>query len=200
MSIGFDAFAPTDQDDTDATQESVGDEQDAGHSPAEGEYDAGAEADAGGEDERDREQPKGAAKSRKPARVDKGLIRRSAAKAIELVEADAKDVKLLASLLSSSTDPVSLAVAVMTSTRGDTSALSDVRALADSSQAERAVTVMTMSKAKMRGIWQVLAHVGALPGRPPASDSKAALAVADVAIDETVLARVDAVSVLARKG
>src|SRR5699024_5118641 len=137
MSIGFDAFAPTDQDDTDATQESVGDEQDAAHSPAEGEYDAGAEADAGGEDERDREQPKGAAKSRKPARVDKGLIRRSAAKAIELVEADAKDVKLLASLLSSSTDPVSLAVAVMTFTRGDTSALSDVRALADSSQAER---------------------------------------------------------------
>jgi len=200
MSIGFDTFAPTDQDDTDATQESVTDEQAADHSPAEEGQDAGTEADTGGEDERGQERPKGSAKSRKPARADKGLIRRSAAKAIELVEADSKDVELLALLLSASTDPVSLAVAVMTSARGDTSALSDVRALADSSQAERAVTVMTMSKAKMRGIWQVLSHVGALPGRPPASDSKAALAVADVEIDETVLARVDAVSVLARKG
>lgn len=138
--------------------------------------------------------------SRKRTGPDRALIRRVATKSVELAEADRDDVALLATLLGAGTEQVDLTVAVMTAPRGATSALSDVKDLAGADGAERAVLAMTMGKPRMKALWAVLEHLDAVNGSLPASDAKAALALAEVELGEAALARLDRVADLAKRG
>lgn len=138
---------------------------------------------------------------RKRSGPDRGLIRRVAKKVVELQEADEQDVQLLASLLGSSSEDVTeLTLAVMTSSRGDTAALADVKEIAEANEAERAVQALTMGKPRMKALWGVLAALGAVNATMPASDAKAALALAGATIDDAVIARLDRVGELAKRG
>lgn len=163
------------------------------------------EAAHGADDETAAEQagkkPEAKPASRKRSGPDRGLIRRVAKKVVELQEADEQDVQLLASLLGSSSEDVTeLTLAVMTSSRGDTAALADVKEIAEANEAERAVQALTMGKPRMKAVWGVLAALGAVNATMPASDAKAALALAGATIDDAVIARLDRVSELAKRG
>ncbi|MPV51022.1 hypothetical protein GCG21_13605 [Pseudactinotalea sp. HY160] len=204
---GYDEFADTyDGADTGAGNDTGEDAFDTPTSePSDAAYtsDAGDTADESNIDESGADEGSGqpaAGKRRRRTGPDKHLIRRSAAKSIELSRADETDVGLLATLLGTGTDPVDLAVAVMTSSRADTTVLSDVRDLAISDPAERAVTVLTMNKSRMKSIWQVLAELGVLPGTMPTADAKAALALSAADITDAVLGHVEEVASLAKKG
>ncbi|MGC0252673.1 hypothetical protein [Pseudactinotalea sp. Z1748] len=138
-------------------------------------------------------------KSRKRSGPDRALIRRVATKSAELAQASDADVELLATLLGSPTETVELTVAVMTASRGAVSALSDVKDLAAADGAERAVLAMTMGRPRMKSLWAVLEHLGAVSGSLAASDAKAALALAEVDVDQDQMGQLDRVADLAKR-
>lgn len=201
----FDTFTPETQADDDRTHSETvadtGEEIPAEDSGAdeldEADQVQGESADAEHEDAVASKESK--TTRRKRSGADRGLIRRVAGKTIDLSRAPAEDVQLLSDLLGCKPEPVNLTVAVMSASRADVAVLSEIKDLAASTSAERAVAVLTMGRPRMRTLWQVLAALGALGVSMPTSDPKAAMAIAEADLSDALVARVESVAALSRK-
>lgn len=113
--------------------------------------------------------------------IDRALVRRTAAKASELFAATDGQLKVLAHLLGANADPIDLTVAVITAPRNSTRAAADLFEVADADPMEAGLVVATLPKDRSKALWSLLVALGELKGTPPASDIKAALAIAKAA-------------------
>ncbi|HLS02556.1 MAG TPA: hypothetical protein VK054_11355 [Beutenbergiaceae bacterium] len=131
--------------------------------------------------------------------VDRGLIRRVAAKVVEVQEADPTDVEVLAGLLGGANDPVTVTVGIMTASRADLGPLGDVENFAAMEDMEKAVSVMSMDGRKRGELWKTLAALGVVTGNIPRSDAKAALTLGAVKVTDEALEQISRVRDLAKK-
>lgn len=113
--------------------------------------------------------------------IDRALVRRTAAKASELFDATDGQLKVLAHLLGANADPIDLTVAVITAPRNSTRAAADLFEVADADPMEAGLVVATLPKERSKALWSLLVALGEVKGTPPASDIKAALAIAKAA-------------------
>ena len=115
------------------------------------------------------------------ATVDRALVRRTAAKASELLSADDGALKVLGHLLGASADPIDLTVAVITAPRNSTRTATDLFEVADADPMEAALVVAILPKERSKALWNLLVALGELKGTPPANDMKSALAMGKAA-------------------
>lgn len=142
----------------------------------------------------------GEKKTRRARRgVDRGLVRRVAAKVVEVTEADRSDVSVLAGLLGTSEDPVEVTVGIMTAGRANLAPLAEVENFAVMDATERAIGVMTMDRPKRNDLWKTLQALGVVDGNIPRADANAALELSKVEIPDIALSQIERVRDLAKK-
>lgn len=134
---------------------------------------------------------------------NRALIRRVAAKAAEVAEADQQTLGVAVSLLGCGTGLADVTTAIMTAPRAVTAPFADLLSIAEASGAEQGIIAMTMGRPRLRAIWSLLDDLG-IPGfhsSIPPSDAKAALAVAAGAntVGEETRRSIEAVKALLRK-
>ncbi len=113
--------------------------------------------------------------------IDRALVRRTAAKASELLTAGDSKLKVLAHLLGANADPIDLTVAVITAPRNSTRAASDLFEVADADPMEAGLVVATLPKERSKALWALLLALNEVKGVLPVNDIKAALAIAKAA-------------------
>ena len=117
--------------------------------------------------------------SRAKSGANRALIRRVANKAAELAGAPKSRKETLASMLGCSTELSELTFAVMSSDRSALAAATDLTAIAVEDAFSAAVVAGAQGRPRMRGVWALLTTLHAdLPATIPASDPKAAIALA----------------------
>ena len=173
-------------EDGDAAAQSGGDGAIDSHDDDHG--DEGAAADDAGDGDTGRAE-----------RRERNLVRRVAAKAEQVAFAPSSQTALLASLLGCADSVSSLTTAVISGVGRRLSPIADVTALRDSEPLQAGIAAAAMDRDRLKALWRVLQQLGAVGGgRLPASDPKAALAVAEaaVALSEEQIAELDAVASL----
>jgi len=115
---------------------------------------------------------------RAAATLSKGLVRRIVVKATELTDAPAAQRALLAHLLGTADSVPELTAAVFTAGRSFTTSAVDLRSIGDADPMEAGVTALSLPKPRLKAVWALLVVLHQVKGTPPASDAKAALAVA----------------------
>lgn len=185
----FEADDGDDADETDETDpdeaEDDGDDEPGDEDPATGTTATGA-----------RRRAAGAGRT-----VSRGLLRRVAAKALALAAADEDDRAPLAVLLGTTTDPTEMTVAIFTTARTAAAPVGDLLSVADADPMEAGIAVLSMDKPRVRAMWALAESLGVLSVAMPASDSKAALALAKAAqsISDTQRERLSLVADMARR-
>lgn len=111
------------------------------------------------------------------AGVDKALVRRVAAKAIALTDADPMARALAAQVVGTPDEVVDLTVAIMTGDRSSQQVLADFKSLVDVSDVEAAIAFMGMPKPRAKAVWALLNSLGVAPKAMPGGDAKAAMSV-----------------------
>jgi hypothetical protein len=110
---------------------------------------------------------------------NKALIRRVANKATELTGAPKARKETLASMLGCSTELSDLTFTVMTADRSALAPAADLNAIAAEDPYSASVVALSQGKTRLRGVWGLLTTLNAdVPATIPASDAKAAVAVA----------------------
>lgn len=107
---------------------------------------------------------------------DRSLIRRVAAKTVELADANERQRGVLASLVGGKSDDiVALTTAVMTAERSALAPLNSlVQVLDTDGELDQAITVMGLaSEGKLKDVWAVLVATGSVTGSLPTNDTKA---------------------------
>ena len=134
---------------------------------------------------------------------NKAAVRRVGTKLVQLQDADADDLAVLASLYGVEADPLEVTVAVMTT---DRSALTAVKDLTDIAEADDAFDAMVVAQAKgrarMKGVHSLLVALGgAKSASLNGNDAKAGAALAkDVTrLDDSAKQSLDRVLELARR-
>lgn len=131
---------------------------------------------------------KKSASKRTPRRTERQLLRRAANLALELTNMDATDRDLLAAVLglNARTNTADIAAVAATSTARDRVAGTDALALLECDPIEAGITVLTLGRARMHAVWRLFHLFGAVAAEPPASDAKAATALAKAVGEDTV--------------
>jgi hypothetical protein len=124
-------------------------------------------------------------KSKKAAgAIDKALVRRIAAKYEELGAANPEHLELLSTALSVPNTTIELTVAVITGGRLGLVALTDTLDLHQNKDPYDGVLAgISLGRARIKGVWSVLAEIGAVSGGIPNADVKAGGAIARAAAD-----------------
>jgi len=124
------------------------------------------------------------------ARSQRTLVRRVAAKTLQIEKAKASQRQILSALLGVETEAVALTVAALTGA-SDT-AVTDLFALADADPMEAGLMAAELGADKVRtkAVWSLLLAVGAVTGEPGKESAKAGLAIARAAqgLDKSVRA------------
>ena len=134
--------------------------------------------------------------------LDRGAIRRIAAKAQEIDETPKRIVEITASLLGSGTGLADLTTAIMAAPRGAAAPINDLNTVAEAHPMEAAVIAAAMGRDRIKALWALLAALGAGPkGNIPAATPKAAIAVARSVfdLDEVAKGEIEAVATLLKK-
>ncbi len=126
------------------------------------------------------------AAARRPAKTrsgpDRPLVRRTAAKTVEIAAASPAHRRLLAGVLGCSDDVATLTTEVMCAPRGATSVVSDLEEVAGADPMEAGVIVASWERPRSSALWGLLADLGAVKGNRPPQDAKAAIAMARAAL------------------
>jgi hypothetical protein len=116
--------------------------------------------------------------------LNRALVRRVANKAAELTGAPKARKETLAAMLGCGTDLAELTYTVMTADRSALAPAADLNAIAAEDMFSASIVALSQGRARIRGVWSLLVTLGAsVPEAIPASDAKAAIAVAK-AIDK----------------
>ena len=116
---------------------------------------------------------------RSKASVNRALIRRVATKAGELAGAPKERRETLAKLLGAGPDLADLTYAVMTADRSAMAPVADLNAIAEADPFSAGVVAASQGRNRMKAVWSLLQNLGAdIPASVPASDAKAAMALA----------------------
>lgn len=125
--------------------------------------------------------------------ISRAMVRRIAAKTMQIHEMSDQDRALLAVIVGGEADPVGLATTIMTASRGAFPVIDDIQTVSsEGSEAERAIALMVMDSARLKTMWQV-AHAAspdAVVKTIPRSQAKACLALASALSDDTIALRV----------
>lgn len=133
---------------------------------------------------------------------NRALIRRVTNKAGELLDAPAERRATLARLLGSDTGVADLTYAVMTADRSAMAPVTDLTAIAEADQFAAGIVATAMGRTRMKAVWALLITLGAdIPASVPASDAKAAMALAPAVhkLPQSVRDELAEVVALARK-
>lgn len=146
----------------------------------------------------------GSAKAKNAAKSNRTLIRRTAAKAVEIHQAPEIRRELAAALLGSGSDTAELTVAVMTAGRASGSALADIteiRTAIEENPMAAGVLTLSLGKAGLKGVWTILHTLGAVGKAMNASEAKAAMeaGAAIGKLDAGQLAELDAAGELIKR-
>ena len=147
----------------------------------------------------DEPRPTGRSSKRNDDRVK---VRRIATKYGELMNASPAHLELLSRALNVANNPVDLTIAVITGAKDGLAALNDTLALTGPQDPyEAIVNAISLGRPRIKGVWSVLAEIGAVSGPFPASDVKAGGAIAKAAGDlgQDELDEIAAVLTLGRK-
>lgn len=111
------------------------------------------------------------------ASANRTLIRRAIAKFEELYETH--DLGLLPPVFGvNGTDVAELTVAVLSATQKDLRVLADATAVLEADPVEAGVVAAAFGRSRLRHVWKLFAYAGVVSGDLPASDAKAAIALA----------------------
>lgn len=147
--------------------------------------DGGAEdgTDDGGHDASANTSPsRGRSKSSSSSsRGQRALVKRVAAKAVQIAAVKAPQRAILAAILGVENDTVSLTVAAITTS--SEAAVNDLFALADADPMEAGLMAAELGadKARMKAVWGLLSALDAVTGEPASQSAKAGLAIARAA-------------------
>lgn len=110
-------------------------------------------------------------KAKNQAKANRALIRRAAAKTVEVIDAGEETRKLAAILLGCSADPADLAASIMTAPRASGSVLSDLdeiaEALAGEDSWEAGIIAASLERGAQKDLWTLLYALDAV-GAPTA--------------------------------
>ncbi|HEX9087875.1 MAG TPA: hypothetical protein VF867_10145 [Arthrobacter sp.] len=123
-----------------------------------------------------------AAKAKNQAKSNRALIRRAAAKTVEVLEAGEGTRVLAATLVGSSPDPVDLATAIMTAPRTSQTAAADLdeiaTALKSDASWEAGIIAASLERGALKDVWTLLFALDAVGApTPPAAIVKASGAI-----------------------
>jgi hypothetical protein len=133
---------------------------------------------------------------------DRANVRRIASKYDELTRASAEHLELLSTALNVPNSSVDLTVAIITGSRSGLSALNDTLALSVPGEPyDLIVAAISLGRQRIKGVWSVLAEMGAVNGQVPAGDVKAGGAIAKAAgsLSQENIDEITAVLTLAKK-
>lgn len=133
--------------------------------------------------------------------LNRGAIRRIAAKAQEITETDERIVAIAATLLGTGTGLADLTTAVMAAPRSVTAPIGDLNMIATSEPMEAGINAGALGRTRLKAVWNLVSTLTGTSAALPAADGKAALAVAKAvfAIEGSAMAQIDAVSALLKK-
>lgn len=149
-----------------------------------GETDTSAETETGYSDDSDadtdtRSESASGSTGNKSSKPSKATYRRTAAKAIQVVEADKGVRTLAAAVLGGSDDPAELTATIMTAPRGAASALDAIQKMieAHAEDPTEAVFLALEMEKDIKAVWTLMHSLGAVASpTPPAAFAKAARA------------------------
>ncbi|QOD05914.1 hypothetical protein [Pseudarthrobacter sp. BIM B-2242] len=137
-----------------------------------------AEEDAGSAEEN---AATGESKARNQAKANRAVIRKTAAKAIEVNAAPESTRVLAATLLGCSADPVDLATAIMSAPRASGTAVADLDEISvaiKDAPWEAGVTATALERGRQKDVWALLHTLDAVgTPTPPQAVAKAGLAL-----------------------
>lgn len=107
----------------------------------------------------------------------KAVIRKTANKAQEILDADPADVALLRAVLGVAEGIADLTTAVMTASKADVQVIADAISIMDADPYEAGVVAATLDS-RLRTVWRFFAELGVVASEMPASEVKAAIALA----------------------
>jgi hypothetical protein len=143
-----------------------------------------------------------AARTTKRTGIDRPTVRRIIAKYEELAAANAEHLELLSTALGVPNTPAELTTAIVTGSRTGLTGLTDTLAMSVHADAyEGLIAAITLGRPRLKGVWGVLAEMGAVTGPMPTNDIKAGGAIAKAAsvLDGTNKQEIAAVLALAKK-
>lgn len=139
---------------------------------------ADTEEDAGSAEE---SATSGDSKARNQAKANRAVIRKTAAKAIEVNDAPESTRVLAATLLGCSSDPVDLATAIMTAPRASGTAVADLDEISvaiKDAPWEAGVIATALERGRQKDVWALLHTLDAVgTPAPPQAVAKAGLAL-----------------------
>lgn len=138
------------------------------------------DSDTSGEDTAQSADP--AAKAKNQAKSNRALIRRAAAKTVEVLDAGDGTRALAATLVGCSPDPVDLATAIMTAPRTSQTAAADLdeiaTALKSDASWEAGIIAASLERGALKDVWTLLYALDAVgTPTPPAATVKASGAI-----------------------
>jgi hypothetical protein len=140
------------------------------------ENDAEEEQDSAGENT-----ASGETKAKNQAKANRAVIRRAAAKTIEVLDAAEGTRTLAGTLLGCSADPVDLATAIMTAPRASGTAVADLEEISvaiKDAPWEAGVIATALERGRQKDVWALLYALDAVgTPAPPQAVAKAGLAV-----------------------
>lgn len=123
----------------------------------------------------------GETKAKNQAKANRAVIRRAAAKTIEILDAADGTRALAATLLGCSADPVDLATAIMTAPRASGTAVADLDEISvaiKDAPWEAGVIATALERSRQKDVWALLYALDAVgTPAPPQAVAKAGLAV-----------------------
>lgn len=134
--------------------------------------------------------------------LNRGAIRRIAAKAEEVTKTKERIVEIAASLLGCGTGLAEITTAIMAAPRTAQSPIADLKIVAEADAMEAATFAAGMGRDRVKAMWSLLAALGAGPnGNMPSALPKASIALAKsiFALDDIAKAEIEAVSTLLKK-
>ena len=127
------------------------------------------------DDDETRRRPNSA---RRAAAKERALVRRTAAKVLEVQSASPDLVAVAASIVGVNVEnTVDLTVAIITANARDLQVVGDLKTILDADSLEAGVTATALGRVRLRGVWNLLAGLSGIAGPMPSSDPKAAIAV-----------------------
>lgn len=135
--------------------------------------------------------------------ISRAQIRRIAAKAEDIIDADSRIVDIAAHLVGApSTGVADLTTAIMSASRSASQPISDLNAIAEADPMEAGILATALGRPRLKAVWALLAALNAGPkGNMPTADTKAALAAAKAvfALDDIAKAELETVAALLKK-
>lgn len=138
------------------------------------------------------------ARSAKRSGVDRATVRRVTAKYEELLQANTEHLELLSAALGTPNTPADLTLAIITGKNTGLIGLTDTLALAvHADPFDGIVSAISLGRTRIKGVWAILAEMGALSGPIPVADVKAGGTIARAASEMDELDKTEIAAVLA---